>query len=53
MRKLAMRAREILPYENVTFTWIPREDNKHADALANEALDSHLAGGSGIIERRP
>ena len=53
MRKLAMRAREILPYENVTFTWIPREDNQHADALANEALDSHLAGGSGIIERRP
>ena len=51
MQKLALEAREILPYGNVTYTWIPREDNKHADALANEALDTHLAGGSGIIER--
>ncbi len=51
MRALAMQARDILPFGNVTYTWIPREDNKHADALANEALDGHLAGGSGIIER--
>jgi len=51
MRTLAMRAREILPFQNVTYTWIPRNDNKAADALANEALDTHLAGGSGIIER--
>lgn len=51
MQKLAIEAREILPYGNVTFTWIPREDNKHADALANEALDTHLAGGSGKISR--
>ena len=51
MQKLAIEAREILPYGNVTYTWIPREDNKHADALANEALDTHLAGGSGIISR--
>jgi probable phosphoglycerate mutase len=51
MRELAMRAREILSFTNVTYTWIPREDNKFADALANEALDKHLAGGSGIIER--
>lgn len=52
MRDLAVRARQILPVENVTYTWIPREDNKFADALANEALDEHLAGGSGLIERR-
>jgi probable phosphoglycerate mutase len=51
MRTLAMRAREILPFQNVTYTWIPRNDNKAADALANEALDTHLAGGSGFIER--
>ena len=51
MRMLALRAREILPFQNVTYTWIPRNDNKAADALANEALDTHLAGGSGIIER--
>ena len=52
MRDLAVRARQILPVGNVTYTWIPREDNKFADALANEALDEHLAGGSGLIERR-
>lgn len=51
MRVLAMQARELLPYCNVTYTWIPRADNVHADALANEALDAHLAGGSGLIER--
>ncbi len=52
MRELAMRARQILPIGNVTYTWIPRADNKFADALANEALDEHLSGGSGLIERR-
>jgi probable phosphoglycerate mutase len=51
MRALALQARELLPYGNVTYTWIPRNDNKHADALANEALDSHMSGGSGVIER--
>ena len=51
LRELAMAAREILPFSNVTYTWIPREDNKQADAIANEALDQHLAGGSGVISR--
>ena len=23
----------------VTYTWVPREQNRHADRLANEALD--------------
>ena len=26
-------------FEAVSFTWIPREQNKHADRLANEAMD--------------
>jgi probable phosphoglycerate mutase len=51
MITLALQARELLPFGNVTYTWIPRNDNKHADALANEALDDHLSGGSGVIER--
>lgn len=51
LRELAMQARDILKFDQVTYTWIPREDNKHADGLANEALDAHLAGGSGIIHR--
>lgn len=51
MRKLALAAREILPLQNVTFTWIPREQNKAADAMANEVLDLHLAGGVSEITR--
>ena len=26
--------------DNVTYTWIPREENEHADRLVNEALDA-------------
>jgi probable phosphoglycerate mutase len=39
MRQLAKQAREIHPMELITFTWIPREENSHADRLANKALD--------------
>ena len=44
MRPLALRAREILPVDRVTYTWVPRERNKHADRLANEALDAAARG---------
>ena len=33
------------------FTWIPREKNKHADRLANEAMDA-AAQGAGLAGRR-
>lgn len=33
-RKLAVR------FERISYTWIPRERNKHADRLANEAMDA-------------
>jgi ribonuclease H / adenosylcobalamin/alpha-ribazole phosphatase len=46
MRPLAVRARDILPVERVTYTWVPRELNKHADRLANEALDAAARGES-------
>ncbi len=39
MRRLALQAREALPPEQVTYTWVPRENNKVADALVNSALD--------------
>jgi probable phosphoglycerate mutase len=39
MRALALRARDILPMAQVTYTWIPRAENARADALVNEALD--------------
>jgi probable phosphoglycerate mutase len=40
MRPLARRANELVrDFVEVTFTWIPREINKRADRLANEAMD--------------
>lgn len=44
MRDLALRARDVLPPSNVTYVWVPRERNKHADRLANEALDAAARG---------
>ena len=31
-------------FERVSYSWIPRERNKHADRLANEAMDAASAG---------
>lgn len=39
MKKLAFQAREIHSRELITFTWIPREENSHADRILNDALD--------------
>ena len=39
MRELAKIARDIHPMNLITFSWIPREENSHADRLANKALD--------------
>ena len=38
MRPLARQANTIRPVE-VTWTWVPRESNRRADALVNLALD--------------
>src|SRR4029450_8649964 len=38
LRPLAIRANGLAPF-GVTWTWVPRELNKHADRLLNEALD--------------
>ncbi len=38
MRPLALEARRLAP-PDVTWTWVPRERNKAADALLNAALD--------------
>lgn len=46
MRPLALQAKAILPPDRVTYTWVPRERNKHADRLANEALDAAARGES-------
>jgi len=40
MRPLAREAAALRQsFASVTFQWIPREQNKHADRLANEAMD--------------
>jgi probable phosphoglycerate mutase len=44
MRELALQAREVFPPGRVTYTWIPRERNAHADRLANEAMDLAAKG---------
>ncbi|MFJ8993413.1 reverse transcriptase-like protein, partial [Streptomyces sp. NPDC102279] len=46
MRPLAAEAGRILPRSQVTYQWIPREQNKHADRLANEAMDAGRRGES-------
>jgi probable phosphoglycerate mutase len=40
MKPLAARATEAArPFARVSYTWVPRERNKDADRLANEAMD--------------
>ena len=49
MRPLAVEAKGLAPGDT-TYTWIPREQNTHADLLANQALDSPegvVVGGPG------
>jgi ribonuclease H / adenosylcobalamin/alpha-ribazole phosphatase len=43
MKPLAMEANRLAPF-GTTYTWVPRELNKHADRLANEALDGLRSG---------
>ncbi|MFG2358599.1 bifunctional RNase H/acid phosphatase [Streptomyces sp. NPDC048521] len=44
MKPLATEARTIFPPDQVTYEWIPRDRNKHADRLANEAMDAGAKG---------
>jgi ribonuclease H / adenosylcobalamin/alpha-ribazole phosphatase len=43
MKPLALEANRLAPF-GTTYTWVPREQNKHADRLANEALDGTRSG---------
>lgn len=44
MKPLAAEAARIFPAGQVSYEWIPREKNKHADRLANEAMDAGKKG---------
>ena len=50
MKPLAERARGLLPGAAVSYEWIPRTLNKHADRLANEALDAAAEGRTWVSE---
>ena len=44
LQPLAIEARQLTrQLGRVTYTWIPRERNKHADRLANQAMDAARA----------
>ncbi|WP_031069444.1 bifunctional RNase H/acid phosphatase [Streptomyces sp. NRRL S-118] len=44
MKPLAAEAARVFPASQVAYEWIPREKNKHADRLANEAMDAGKRG---------
>ncbi|MFJ4751205.1 bifunctional RNase H/acid phosphatase [Streptomyces albogriseolus] len=44
MKPLAAQAATVFPQDRVTYEWIPRERNAHADRLANEAMDAGRRG---------
>src|SRR6185312_2957188 len=46
MKPLALEANRLATARpgGTTYTWVPREQNKHADRLANEALDGKRSG---------
>lgn len=47
MAELHQQARALAStFESVGYTWIPREQNKHADRLANEAMDGLRSDGA-------
>ncbi|MGW1497153.1 bifunctional RNase H/acid phosphatase [Streptomyces mirabilis] len=44
MKPLAAEAARVFPTDRITYEWMPREQNKHADRLANEAMDAGRRG---------
>ncbi|MFF7166510.1 bifunctional RNase H/acid phosphatase [Streptomyces sp. NPDC008086] len=44
MKPLAFEAARVFAAPQVTYEWIPREQNKHADRLANEVMDAGKRG---------
>ena len=51
MRDLALQVRAIFPPGQVSYVWVPRSANAHADSLVNEVLDQVEAGGAASIAR--
>ncbi|MET7380495.1 bifunctional RNase H/acid phosphatase [Streptomyces sp. NPDC005526] len=47
LRPLATEAARVFPPDRVTYEWIPRDQNKQADRLANEAMDTGTSPDAG------
>jgi probable phosphoglycerate mutase len=52
MRTLAQAARAAHNPSQVSYSWIPRDENSHADRLANKALDQEAGGGEVIYRQQ-
>lgn len=51
LRRIALATKALLPADQVRFTWVPRAQNKRADALVNRCLDAVAAGRPARIEQ--
>lgn len=49
LRELALAARRLAP--GASYTWVPRDRNRAADRLVNEALDAEVRGEPARIDR--
>ncbi|MBA3309436.1 MAG: bifunctional RNase H/acid phosphatase [Nocardioidaceae bacterium] len=52
MRPLAISAQRLAPFGTV-WTWVPREQNAHADRLANAAMDAAARGEVYVVGQPP
>ena len=50
IKQVYMKAQSYFPTQNLEFTWIPREKNKEADELANNAMDTEETNTTWYIE---
>lgn len=53
MQPLAAEAKRIFRHGQVSYTWIPRNQNKDADRLANEAMDAGQSGRQWTPKQQP
>jgi probable phosphoglycerate mutase len=43
LKPLHQRAKQLARrFQKITYTWVPRDQNKHADKLANAVLDGRI-----------
>ncbi|TDE13506.1 bifunctional RNase H/acid phosphatase [Jiangella asiatica] len=53
LQPLALEVRRVFPPGRVTYTWVPRAQNAHADTLVNQALDGKPIGVASVVPPAP